>query len=322
MITRFDFDIMAFGKYIDEVPFITTMTGLYDAGTLYEGYNPTQPNTFANCYDTKVYRHFLSTGKITEDPLESIARSLHDHFIRKGILSLCDCYEKKHIVGVMGGSAMLRTDDSYKNVALMSKQLTENGTLMINGGGPGAMEAASLGALMAGRDNGCIEDAISILSEAPDYKNSKYLETAYKVLETFPHSDKYECLSIPTWLYGHEPTSPFASKIGKLFENSIREDLLLSLSYGGLIYAPGSAGTMQEIFQEIVQNHYLTLGMSSPMVFLNKRYWTEEMPAFTLLKHLSDTGKFKNLILFITDSPYEAVDFITDFQKSNTEVRK
>ncbi len=320
MITRFDFDIMSFGKYIDAVPYNTTMAGLYDAGTLYDGYNPTRPETLAVCYDSRVYKHFLSTGKITGDPLESIARSLHDHFIRKGILSLCDCYEKKHIVGVMGGSAMLRTDDSYRNVALISKHLTENGTLMINGGGPGAMEATSLGALMAGRDMRCLDEALSILSEAPNYLNEKYIETAYHVLDLFPQSDKYECLAIPTWLYGHEPTSPFASKIGKLFENSIREDLLLSLSYGGLIYAPGSAGTMQEIFQEIVQNHYLTLGMSSPMVFLNKRYWTEEMPAFTLLKHLSDTGKFKNLILFITDSPYEAVEFITDFQKNNAGI--
>ena len=30
-------------------------------------------------------------------------------------------------------------------------------------------------------------------------------------------------LGIPTWLYGHEPTTPFARVIAKYFQNSIRE---------------------------------------------------------------------------------------------------
>ena len=83
----------------------------------------------------------------------------------------------------------------------------------------------------------------------------------------------------------------------------MRKDLLLTISYGGIIYTPGSAGTMQEIFQDAVQNHYLTLGMSSPMVFYDTKFWTETMPAYSMLKQLSDTGRYKNLLLSITNSP-------------------
>lgn len=304
-----------FGHYLDDVPYITTMAGLYESDMLYKGYDYHRPESYADCYDGVVYKHFLHTGKITEDPLESIARSLHDHFIRKGINALVDCYDKKKVVGVMGGSAMLRTDEAYRNVALLSKQLTESGTLMISGGGSGAMEATGLGGLMAGRTVEELDDALRILADAPSYRSEGYLEASFRVLEKYPQMGKYECLAIPTWLYGHEPTSPFASKIGKLFENSIREDTLLTIAYGGLIYAPGSAGTMQEIFQEAVQNHYLTLGMSSPMIFLNSHFWTEEMPAYTMLRHLSETGKYKNLILHLTDSPDEAADIILQFQQ-------
>jgi len=316
MITRLNFDTDGFRRHLHEVPYITTMAGLYDAETLYKGYDYHHPKTFAECYDNVVYRDFLENGKICEDPKESLSRSLHDYFIRRGINALVDCYDKKKVVGVMGGSAMLRTDEAYRNVALLSKRLTESGTLMISGGGSGAMEAAGLGGLMAGRTVEDLDDALSILAEAPSYHSDGYLEAAFRVLDRYPQMGIYECLAIPTWLYGHEPTSPFASKIGKLFENSVREDLLLTIAYGGLIFAPGSAGTMQEIFQEAVQNHYLTLELSSPMIFLNRHFWTEEMPVYTMLQHLSETGKYKNLLLHITDDPNEAVDIIKDFQST------
>lgn len=317
MITRINFDIEGFGKYLDEVPYITTMPGMYDAEMLYKGYNPDDPASFEECYDWKVYKHFLEKGKITEDPQESMARSLHDHFVLKGVNSLLSCYsQKSKVVGVMGGSAMLRTDEAYRNVAVFSKYLTEKGSLLVSGGGPGAMEATSLGALMAGREEKCIDEAIEILSEAPRYTDERYLEMAFRVLERFPQTGKYECLAIPTWLYGHEPTSPFASKIAKLFENSVREDMLLTISYGGLVFAPGSAGTMQEIFQEAVQNHYLTLEMSSPMVFLDTKYWTEDIPVYPFLQDLMKKGKYRNLLLSITDSPLEAARIIEDFQNT------
>jgi hypothetical protein len=71
---------------------------------------------------------------------------------------------------------------------------------------------------------------------------------------------------------------------------------------------------MQEIFQEAVQNHYLSFGYASPMIFMNKEYWTEEMPVYRLMEHLVEKGKYKNLLMTITDSTSEIVQTILDFQ--------
>ena len=47
-------------------------------------------------------------------------------------------------------------------------------------------------------------------------------------------------LAIPTWLYGAEPTMPFATHYGKYFQNSIREEALISNSRAGIIYGQGA----------------------------------------------------------------------------------
>ena len=44
-----------------------------------------------------------------------------------------------------------------------------------------------------------------------------------------------ESLAVPTWHYGHEPSSPFATKIAKYFQNSIREDGLLAIAGQGIV---------------------------------------------------------------------------------------
>jgi hypothetical protein len=71
---------------------------------------------------------------------------------------------------------------------------------------------------------------------------------------------------------------------------------------------------MQEIFQEAVQNHYLSFGYASPMIFMNKQYWTEEMPVYLLMEHLVKTGKYKNLLMSLTDSTDEIVKTILEFR--------
>jgi predicted Rossmann-fold nucleotide-binding protein len=196
---------------------------------------------------------------------------------------------------------------------MVSKKLTEGGCLMVSGGGPGAMEATHLGAWMAGRPDHEVEEALEMLATAPSYKDRLWLETAFRVMERFP-SAKYVSLGVPTWLYGHEPATPFATHIAKYFDNSTREDSILTISKGGVIYSPGSAGTMQEIFQDAVQNHYLSFGYASPMVFLGKEFWTEEMPVYRLMQYLIEKGKYNNLLLSITDSVDEIVSTIEDFR--------
>ena len=124
--------------------------------------------------------------------------------------------------------------------------------------------------------------------------------------------ERYESLGVPTWLYGHEPATPFATHIAKYFDNSIREDGILTIAKGGIIYSPGSAGTLQEIFQDAVQNHYLSFGYASPMVFLDSDYWTTQMPVYPLLEELLSKGRYKNLILSLSD---EESDVIAEIRK-------
>ena len=214
-----------------------------------------------------------------------------------------------------GHHGRTRTDAIYRDIAILSKRLTEEGFIMLTGGGPGAMEGAHLGAWMAGRTTREMEDALSMLLAVPTFRDEGWLATAFEVIRKYPQ-ERYESLGVPTWLYGHEPSTPFATHIAKFFDNSIREDNILTLAYGGLIYTPGSAGTMQEIFQEAVQNHYLSYGFASPMIFLGKHFWTHEMPVFPLLQRLMDTGKYKNLLLTLTDDIDEIIDTLVQFHNS------
>jgi predicted Rossmann-fold nucleotide-binding protein len=301
-------------NYFKQVPFDVTRKGLYSAIDLYEGYDPDNDETFKTCHDTKVYEHYMAKGKHASTVEESLARTLHDHGIHVALDKFFDEHDKLLCVGIMGGHAQLRTDKMYREIVFISKQLTEMGFFMLSGGGPGAMEATHLGAWMAGRSKEEVEDAIQMLTPSPSFRDEGWLSSAFHVMRKYPQ-DKYVSLGIPTWLYGHEPSTPFATHIAKFFENSIREDSILTLAYGGIIYTPGSAGTLQEIFQDAVQNHYLSFGFSSPMIFLGKDFWTKEIPIYSLLESLMQNGKYKNLILTVSDESKEIVAELMKFRE-------
>lgn len=287
---------------------------LYSPEELYKGYNPDQPESYAKCYDGRVYRHYMKKGKTATDIKETLARTLHDHSVSDCLQDFLSHFDEHRLVGVMGGHNLSRLDRAYIQVVRLSKRLAEAGFLMISGGGPGAMEATHLGAWMAGRTETELQEALSIMAVAPFYTDSLWLPTAWQVRRRFPCLG-YRSLGVPTWLYGHEPSTPLATHIAKFFENSIREDSILTISKGGIIYTPGSAGTLQEIFQEAVQNHYLIFGYASPMIFMGKQFWTERVPVWPLLMSLVDNGTYKNLILCLTDEVEEAERVLMEHQK-------
>ncbi|MBR6600271.1 MAG: hypothetical protein IKK87_00235 [Bacteroidaceae bacterium] len=297
-----------------DVPYNCFRNHLYTADTLYQGYLTGSPDSYRHCYDNTVYQYYLQKGKTTTDIKETLARTLHDHSISNSLHDLLAEYDEKHIVGIMGGHRLLRTDKAYLKIALISKQLTERGYLMVSGGGPGAMEATHLGAWMAGRLEADVYEAMKVLVQAPAYTDTLWLDTAFQVRNRYPQT-RYRSLGVPTWLYGHEPATPFATHIAKYFENAIREDGILTIAKGGIIYTPGSAGTMQEIFQDAVQNHYLSFGYASPMLFLDTRYWTEEMPVYPMLQSLAERGKYRNLLLSISDNGQDIVKAIEQFSE-------
>ena len=302
--------------YFQSVPYDVTRKSLYSAQELYDGFDWHDPATFDTCFDTRVYRHFMDTGKRASLAVESLARTLHDHGIHLAMDEFFKVYDSHQCVGIMGGHALQRTSPGFRQVAYISKRLTEMGFYMLSGGGPGAMEATHLGAWMAGRSEAELDDALAMLAGAPSFHDARWLATAMQVIERYPQEQGYVSLGVPTWLYGHEPTTPLATHVAKFFENSIREDSILTLAYGGIIYTPGSAGTMQEVFQDAVQNHYLSFGFASPMIFVGRQFWTQEMPVYPFLQRMVESGKYKNLLLSLTDGPDEIIAELTRFQKT------
>lgn len=294
-----------------DVPFKTYPNALYSSGTLYNGYLRGVPESYENCYDKRVYDYYKQSEKQSSIK-DSLAQTLHDHSITENLNDFLSPYPSYRIVAIMGGHSLARTEDMYRQVALLSKTLTELGYLLLSGGGPGAMEATHLGAWLAGREDKVVDEALKILASAPQYKDEGWLETALEVMHRHP-SPLYSSLGIPTWHYGHELATPFATHIAKYFANSIREEGLLALAKGGVIFSPGSAGTMQEIFQDLAQNHYVSYEMSSPMIFLGKDYWTYERPIYPLLEGMSEEGKINGILLSITDDNEDVLSTIKSF---------
>ena len=302
-----------------KMPYKVFPNKLYNARTLYLHYKPGEHETFYTCYDTICYERYMALGKETSDIKETLCRVLHDHSIGNALDQFITHYDPKDVVAVMGGHAVKRTDPSYKQIVQISKRLTEIGKLMVSGGGPGAMEAVHLGAWLAGRDDAAVEDALQIMSICSTFRDAGWLTSAFEVMKKYPRDEQYHSLGIPTWFYGHEPATPLATEIAKFFDNSVRENYIISVPKGGIIYTPGSAGTFQEIFQDAAQNHYETLGYSSPMVFLGQQYYTEETPIYPLLVDLQERGKYRNLILKITDSTDDVIRFLMDFHRPYRE---
>jgi len=216
----------------------------------------------------------------------------------------------------MGGHSLSRKSEVYLKIANLAKILAEKHYFLLSGGGPGAMEATHLGVWFADREMNELEKALEILKKAPLYNHKNWLSTAFELIEKYPRKvNRQQDIGIPTWLYGHEPPTPFASLIAKYFANSVREEGLLALARGGVIFAQGSAGTIQEIFQDAAQNHYQSYEIASPMIFLNKQYWEIEKPVYPLLKQLA-VGQEYSTMLRIFDEVDEIVDFILHFSNN------
>jgi predicted Rossmann-fold nucleotide-binding protein len=276
------------------LPFDAYRSRLYTSEELLAGWAPGVAGSFDDSLDMRIYR-WASRASAGTSPsiLDALARRLHDHAIDDAL----EEHLRQHpdVVAVMGGHGVRRTDPMYREVAVLGRSMARAGWHVATGGGPGAMEAANLGAWLAPAGDDALDTALQLLSVATDFEAfDAYLAAGRSVRDAFP--DGAASLAVPTWFCGHEPTNQFATHIAKYFANSIREDGLLALATRGVVFAPGSAGTVQEVFQDATQNHYRLFSALSPMVFLDTAFWHHTMPAEPLLRALAGDLPYAALI--------------------------
>ena len=248
---------------LGHLPYHATPERLYTADDLYADLDAVG---FAGCIDQRIYERAHKAGGSHVSPVESLAQRLHDH----GITVALDAFRAgRSIVGVMGGHSMARGSARYRQVVGLGRALATAGFCVATGGGPGAMEAANLGAATSRQPKNAVDAMVDELATAPSFSAdvnafiSVAVDVAHRIVEPVT------TLSIPTWFYGHEPSNPFATHIAKYLSNSEREDGLLAIATAGIVFVPGGPGTLQEVFQDAAQNAYETYGRSSPMVFLD-----------------------------------------------------
>jgi len=320
------------------LPFNPFSPGLYSPAELYDRFDPAHPLpavTYHACLDWVIYESFMDPGTRLERPVDvdvTLMRRIHDSSMTDSLNSLLDQVQRSRCVAIMGGHDRGRDEPVYRKTAELALQLTRSGYFVVTGGGPGLMEAANLGAYCAGFDTAefVLNKALCDLAAAPRYDHPYWLTCGYRTWKSLPaptDPQRGRSLGIPTWFYGHEPPNVFATDIAKYFENSVREEGLLAISQGGIIFAEGNSGTVQELFQDANQNYYRTYGRcKSPMVLFNPDYWNpgsghdtdpadRRKPVYPLLQKLAREKNFEDYVLLSDD-----IETIVAFLKSHPPV--
>lgn len=321
------------------LPFQVDLRSLYRIGDLYKGYDPKKPESWTSAFDHTVYTWTLdpNTGKARHLlEREIVAERLHDVAVGRAIdrfLSVSAKTSMKPAVGFMGGHDARRDDSSFRQVAEIARALRKTGYTVVSGGGPGLMEAANFGAFTAPYTDAQFETALGTLKQHPTTNDpAAWVGSACDVRQTLlgkwrtREKPESESLGVPTWYYGNEPPNLFASHTGKYFFNSVREDGLVSVASGGVVFGPGKAGTVQEVFQDVPLNFYRKKGTRpTPMVLFGAGFWNPQAsspsgpgadnppkPVWPLLLALASQAKDNNFAdaLLLTDSPEDVVNFI------------
>ena len=286
-----------------ERPYDVRPGRLYTRDDLMEGWHPGADHSVT--LDGRIYAYVRAHGGRAPDVDEGLAQCTHDHFIDVALAHFL-MRTGRPVIGIMGGSGTVAADPNYRRVVRLTAALTGRGYLVVGGGGLGIMEAANLGAYLSDRSDADRDAAVDALAAAGPWAEDPagYMGVADHIRARFAPGS--ESLAIPSWVTAGEPISQFASHIAKYFSNSIREDGMLAVATAGIVFAPGGAGTMQEIFQDAAQNAYRTYGRS-PMAFLDSRHYRVQTGLYPALQRQAARLGFADL-LSLSDDPEQILE--------------
>ena len=249
------------------------------AGLAEDGYDTTP--------DALAY-HWSRDAQLRHDAFVTLLRAIHDDSMTD---ALTEFVGTRPVVGVMGGHALARGTQGYAAASRLGHTLASHGLVVATGGGPGAMEAANLGAFCA--EPAQLEDALQRLAAVPSFRPdiapwARLALVLHDEVMGAGRPRRVSSVGIPTWFYGHEPPNVFCDGIAKYFSNAIREDGLLARCTAGLVVLEGAAGTVQEVFQAATRLYYAAEGSDlPPMVLVGARHWTEVLPVWPALQALA-----------------------------------
>ncbi|MFC0581858.1 LOG family protein [Micrococcoides hystricis] len=275
-------------------PFDPYRSQLYTAEELFEGIHDRE---YEHVPDTQIYA--WSTEDHPESANAALAVSLHDHAINIALERAHP--ENRRLVGVMGGHSSVRGSENYAFAAELGHLLANAGFTVATGGGPGSMEAANLGAYLYRLSPEELRAALSDFSGEFD-NPTLWARNAMRLRQAYPQSGENRSLGIPTWAYGHEPPNVFANTIAKYFTNAIREAILLEKCGGGIVFLPGAAGTIQEIFQDACENYYAPTSKLAPMILVGSEYWRQRYPVWQLLTALAKDTPMEDYVHLVDDA--------------------
>jgi predicted Rossmann-fold nucleotide-binding protein len=256
---------------------------LYTVDELMAGYSSEAP---LQSLDARLAAHVKGCGIPPEDLDEAIAQVVHDQGVDQAMRAYvaASAANGRHVAGVMGASSMPKDAPAYRLAAETARALSDAGFLVATGGGLGIMEAGNLGAYFAGRRLEDLHAAIDEQKRFPVYHGheSQYIDTARSI--TARQAAGAPNLAVATWRFEEEPISQFATHIAKLFENSVREEGLLSIADAGVAYFEGGFGTLREVFQDLAQNDAAEPEHQMAMVFVDSDAYGEPGSPFHLAR--------------------------------------
>lgn len=286
-----------------DVPVDPYRSRLYLAAELYDGLEKGYDRT----PDARAYTWYLDP-QVRSDIRNTLLQSVHDDSMGD---ALDEATAGRQVVGVMGGHDLRRGSADYLGAARLGHALAAHGFLVATGGGPGAMEAANLGAYCL--QENAVEAAAGWLAAvpAPEPDITAWARLSLELRDGLPAPEEMRSIGVPTWYYGSEPPNVFVDGIAKFFSNALREDGLLARCSAGVVVLPGAAGTVQEIFQAVTPMYYAEASAPvPPLVLVGREYWTRQIPAWPALVAMAAGRRMQDAIHLVA-TPAQAVGALT-----------